>query len=162
MDAELDMYLKQLDDENKNLHLENSQLKREVGHTSIFAGAINENLIQYQLDLSEEKEKIDHLLRGHVIKRDQLGTEYWSEPDDPTSKSLTNYGVERLMNVINFYLSRNIILSNYDQETIDNKMKDLGWGLALASGLIAGLSYALFGLIGKLVTPWSKSNAGGA
>lgn len=36
------------------------------------------------------------------------------------------------------------------------------WGLALASGLIAGLAYALFGLIGKLVTPWSKSNAGGA
>lgn len=30
------------------------------------------------------------------------------------------------------------------------------WGLALASGLIAGAGYAGIGLIAKLVTPWSK------
>lgn len=30
------------------------------------------------------------------------------------------------------------------------------WGVALVSGLIAGGAYALFGLIGKLVTPWAK------
>lgn len=36
------------------------------------------------------------------------------------------------------------------------------WGLALVSGAIAGLAYALFGLIARIVTPWSKSNLGGA
>jgi ABC-type nitrate/sulfonate/bicarbonate transport system permease component len=30
------------------------------------------------------------------------------------------------------------------------------WGVALVSGLIAGGGYALFSLIGKLVTPWAK------
>ena len=34
------------------------------------------------------------------------------------------------------------------------------WGLALVSGLIAGLAYALFGLLGKILTPWAKSSGG--
>lgn len=36
------------------------------------------------------------------------------------------------------------------------------WGLALASGLIAGFAYALFGMLAKIITPWSKNNLGGA
>jgi ABC-type nitrate/sulfonate/bicarbonate transport system permease component len=30
------------------------------------------------------------------------------------------------------------------------------WGLAIVSGLIAGIGYALFGLISRFVTPWSS------
>ncbi|PRY65003.1 ABC-type nitrate/sulfonate/bicarbonate transport system permease component [Glaciihabitans tibetensis] len=30
------------------------------------------------------------------------------------------------------------------------------WGLAIVAGVIAGLGYALFGLISRLVTPWSS------
>lgn len=33
------------------------------------------------------------------------------------------------------------------------------WALALASGAIAGIAYASFGLIAKLVTPWAKGVA---
>lgn len=36
------------------------------------------------------------------------------------------------------------------------------WGLALVSGAIAGLAYALFGLISRLVSPWAKPTSGGA
>lgn len=32
------------------------------------------------------------------------------------------------------------------------------WGVALVSGLIAGGGYALFSLLSRLVTPWSKGN----
>lgn len=35
------------------------------------------------------------------------------------------------------------------------------WYLALVSGAVAGLAYALIGLIGRLVTPWSAGSAGG-
>lgn len=115
------------------LERENDQLKDVTSMSnkmSIFAGSEAGNLIQYQLDLSEEKEKIDHLLRGHELKRDAEGNEYWAEPSDPLQKSLTNYGVEKLMNIVNFYLSRNIILSNYDNETIMSKMKDIGWEIS--------------------------------
>lgn len=30
------------------------------------------------------------------------------------------------------------------------------WGVALVSGLIAGAGYALFGLLGRILTPWAK------
>jgi hypothetical protein len=131
MEPQVEKYLKDVEEQRDNSNSDNTRLRSQnMGMVSAFAGADNSNLVVFQLDLSEEKEKIDHLLRGHVIKRDKGGNEYWSEPNDPTQKSLTDYGVERLMNIINFYLSRNIILSNYDSETIDNKMKDIGWEIS--------------------------------
>jgi ABC-type nitrate/sulfonate/bicarbonate transport system permease component len=36
------------------------------------------------------------------------------------------------------------------------------WGLALVSGAIAGLAYAMFGLIARLVSPWAKPTSGGS
>jgi len=35
------------------------------------------------------------------------------------------------------------------------------WFLALVSGAVAGLAYALIGLVGRFVTPWSAGSAGG-
>ncbi len=35
------------------------------------------------------------------------------------------------------------------------------WGLALVSGAIAGLAYALFGIISRIVSPWAKETSGG-
>jgi ABC-type nitrate/sulfonate/bicarbonate transport system permease component len=35
------------------------------------------------------------------------------------------------------------------------------WFLALVSGAVAGLAYALIGLVGRFVTPWSSGAAGG-
>lgn len=122
---EEEQFLQDVQREIEQKKLENAQLQKNYGQvSSMFSGETSENLIQWQLDLSEEKEKIDHLLRGHVIKTDENHNEYWAEPDNPRSKSLTDYGVEQLMNVVNFYLSRNLILSNYDEDTINWKMKD--------------------------------------
>ena len=36
------------------------------------------------------------------------------------------------------------------------------WGLALVSGAIAGLAYALFGLIARVASPWAKTGSGGS
>ena len=35
------------------------------------------------------------------------------------------------------------------------------WFLALVSGAIAGLAYAVIGLVGRIVTPWSSGSVGG-
>jgi len=120
----------QLEEENRSMNLDLQRTRNNQSVISAFSGSDNANLIQYQLDFSDEKEYIDHLLRGHIIKKGDNGIEYWAEPTDPTSKTLTDYGVERLMNIINFYLSRNIILSNYKHEVIDDKMKDIGWEIS--------------------------------
>lgn len=109
----------------KNLEATNQNIK-----SSMFSNPDIINIVQWQLDLSEEKEKIDHLLRGHIIKRMPDGNEHWVEPEDYRMRSLTNYGVEQLMNIINFYLSRNNILSFYTEEQIQEKMLAIGEELA--------------------------------
>jgi len=129
MTPQEEMAWEQMEEENRSINLDLQRNRNQSSTISAFSGSDNSNLIQYQLDFSDEKEYIDHLLRGHIIKKEN-GNEYWAEPTDPTSKTLTDYGVERLMNIINFYLSRNIILSNYKAEVIDEKMKDIGFEIA--------------------------------
>jgi ABC-type nitrate/sulfonate/bicarbonate transport system permease component len=34
------------------------------------------------------------------------------------------------------------------------------WGMAIACGFIAGVGYAILGLIGRIITPWSASSRG--
>lgn len=119
-----------LEEELRHEKLKNIQQTNQNIRSSIYSDNEINNLVQWQLDLTEEKEKIDHLLRGHIIKRLQDGNEYWAEPHDLKLKPLSDYGVEQLMNIINFYLSRNNILSFYDEEQIRTKMLDIGEELA--------------------------------
>jgi hypothetical protein len=65
-----------------------------------------QNIVEWQLDLSREFDLIYHQLRGHVIKRDKDGNEYWGEP---TMKKLikivrdqkgTKYYIEQDLKII--------------------------------------------------------------
>lgn len=119
-------YIEGLSVELENEKLKNMQMQRNVGQSSIFSSENQENLIQYQLDLKEELERIEHLLKGQIVKRDEDGNEYWADADDDNLKPFNTYGVQLIMNVISFYLNRNTLLSNYSEDMINWKMKDLG------------------------------------
>ena len=93
---------------------------------SIFATASNQNLIEYQLGLDDILERIDHLLRGHVLKQDEKGNYLWEEPKDDNLKVFNEYGVQEVLRILQMYLNRNTILSNYDEETIKWKVYDIG------------------------------------
>lgn len=86
----------------------------------------NENLIVYQLELDNILEKIEHLLRGDVVKQNKEGDLYYSSAPDPNLKTLNEYGVQLIINAISFYLNRNTILSSYDPDRIDTILYDLG------------------------------------
>jgi hypothetical protein len=101
-----------------------------LGQSSIFGNTNEQNLIQYQLDLREELERIDHLLRGHQLKYDTDGSLRWVEATDDSMKPFNDKGVQIIMNIIQFYLNRNTILSNYSEDMINWKMMDLGDELA--------------------------------
>jgi len=75
--------------------------------------------------MSEDLERIEHLLRGHIIKRDENGIEKWDEPDRDEDKLLNEYGIRLLMKTITFYLSKRKLLSNYSEEQINEKMFDI-------------------------------------
>lgn len=89
------------------------------------------NLIIFQLELDNILEKIEHLLRGDIIREDEATGELgYFTPDDKELVILNEYGVQLVMNVISFYLNRNTILSFYNEERINKILVDLGEELA--------------------------------
>lgn len=84
------------------------------------------NIVEFQLDLNKELDRIYHLLRGDIIEIDSDGNEKWKEPDDDRLKILSDYGVKQIMNIVYFYINKNTLLSNYDETTIYWKVRDFG------------------------------------
>ena len=119
-------YIENLEKQVDGLRIQNSTNSNIAGQRSMFNSEHQGNLIQFQLSLDDELERIDHLLRGHYIKRDGKGNEYWAEDIKDDLRPFNDYGVQLLMNMISFYLNRNTILSNYSEDMINWKIKDLG------------------------------------
>lgn len=127
LSSEEEMYVRNLQLELEQEKLRSGTLQRDYSQSSQFSGqSYQDNLIQWQLDLSEELERIEHILRGDVIRHNNEGKEMWMEQTDDSLKPFNEYGVQLIMNIINFYLNRNTVLSNYSEEMIDWKIKDLG------------------------------------
>ena len=96
------------------------------GQMSMYNQPNEENLIQYQLDLKEDLDKIYHLLNGNQLSYGADGQMSWKESPDDDLKPFNKFGVQVLMQIISSYLNRNTLLSNYDQDTINEKLLDFG------------------------------------
>ena len=117
------MMLEQVKAEIEGSKLQNQQAQNQNMNQAQFLEQQDKGMAEEQLDLSSELEKIEHLLRGHIIKKDNQGIEYWDAGDE-SNRLLNEYGVRLLMKTISFYLSKRKLLSNYDEETINHKMYD--------------------------------------
>ena len=84
------------------------------------------NLIVWQLELDNILERIEHLLKGEIIKDDGAGNIDYVAPKDKSLIILNDYGVQLIMNIISFYLNRNTILSRYGDDRIKEILFDLG------------------------------------
>jgi len=69
------------------------------------------------------------MLRGDKIHL-QDGNMIWSLAVTEEEKVLNEFGVAEIMRILSMYLNRNTILSNYDEDTINEKMMDFGFELA--------------------------------
>jgi hypothetical protein len=86
----------------------------------------NVNLVEYQLDLTSELNKIYHLISGHELRVDsETGTQYWVEPSDDRLKDFSDYGVKKIMSILNSYAHKGTLLSFYDEDTIKGKVLDI-------------------------------------
>ena len=97
--------------------------------SSVFQSAQETNLIEWQLELDNILERVDHLLRGHILSFDKEGNLTWKEPEDTTHRVFNEYGVQEVLRILSMYLNRNTILSNYDETTINWKIEDFGMEL---------------------------------
>lgn len=123
-------YIRQMETDREKLKMDSANLQNNYGQLSMYQSINPSNLAEIQLDLSKEKSLIEHVLRAHALKREENGRENWIETKDPSRKIFTEYGVDRLMNFINMYISLNIILSYYLPEEVMAKMKIISDELA--------------------------------
>lgn len=84
------------------------------------------NIVEYQLDLNKELDRMFHLLSGHILKIKDDGSEKWDEPDDDRLKILSDYGIKQIISLLHWYLHKGITLSNFTDEMIIWKTKDFG------------------------------------
>lgn len=113
-------YIREMQTDLQSTKLANSQIQNQAA-TSMFNSEANDNLVKWQLDIKEELERIEHLLRKHVPKIDENGNEYYEEPDQK-EQLFNNKGVNEILNVLAWYLNKNIILSNFSEDQINQRV----------------------------------------
>jgi len=81
------------------------------------------NGINEQLDLGEVLERMYNLLKGYILKTSN-GVTKWTKPENNDMIVLSDYGVSYIMQMLQAYLTKNTLLSNYDDKQIAEKMED--------------------------------------
>jgi len=80
-------------------------------------------IVDVQLEVETIKTDINHLIRQDVLIIDkETGTPDWVELKNPENRTLTDWGVDRIMQVIHFYVNKNTLLSNFSEDQINTLM----------------------------------------
>jgi len=98
------------------------------------------NLAEAQLDCDETLGKIYHLLKQDTLKPDVQGNLNWISIEDEKKRILTDEGVDKIMQVMQSYINKETLLSNFDEKTIARRM--LEFSLALNGVLF--LKYEIY------------------
>lgn len=104
----------------------NSKLVQAV---TIMQNKNEDNLIKYQLEIEQTLLRIERLLRKQVPKRDPV-TKNVFYVDCPKNQLLNEKGVNEIMNLLSWYVNKEIILSCYTDKQIDKIMSQFGDELA--------------------------------
>ena len=84
----------------------------------------DKSMVKEQLDLSEEIARIDYLIKGWSLEPGDDGKLVWTKPEDKSMIIFSDYGIHLIRNTICWYLNKNLLLSNFDEDTIRKKMWD--------------------------------------
>jgi hypothetical protein len=122
MVSQNDLQFKEWQDEaQERLHAKNTAIMQSP---SMFAyNQQKQNLIEKELDFSEQLESIERLLRCDVITIDNEGNQYWILNPDKDSIFLNNKGVNDVMRFIRTIINPNKILSYYTIEEINERVR---------------------------------------
>jgi hypothetical protein len=98
------------------------------------------NLADAQLDVEETLTKINHLLKQDVLKVNDQGILEWCEIQDKKKRVLTDEGVDKIMQVIQSYINKETLLSNFDEKMIARRMLEF----SLSFSALIFLKYEIF------------------
>lgn len=101
---------------------------------------VEKNLAEAQLDCEETLTKINHLLKQDALKVNENGILEWVEISDKKKRVLTDEGVDKIMQIMQSYINKETLLSNFDDKMIARRMLEFSLSF---SGLIF-LKYEIF------------------
>lgn len=88
----------------------------------------NKSIAEMQLEVEGILNKCYHLLRQDRIKINK-GSEEWEAVPDEKKRVLTDEGVDRIMQVMAFYINKENLLSNFDEIMIPRIMRTFRFSL---------------------------------
>jgi len=98
------------------------------------------NLAEAQLDVEDTLVKINHLLKQDVLKVNDEGILEWQGITDQKKRVLTDEGVDKIMQVIQSYINKETLLSNFDDKMILRRMLEF----SLSFSALLFLKYEVF------------------
>ena len=81
-----------------------------------------QNLAEAQLDVEATLTKIYHLLKQDILKPNSDGILEWMNIADSKKRVLTEEGVDKIMQIMNGYINKETLLSNFDDKMIARRM----------------------------------------
>jgi hypothetical protein len=82
-----------------------------------------QNLIEYELDFTQEMIDIERLLRGDKYKTDGQGNSEWVRNENPDEMFLNELGVNDILRELKLLVNKGKILSNYNSEEITTRVR---------------------------------------
>ena len=101
---------------------------------------VEKNLAEAQLDVEETLMKITHLLKQDVLRTNSQGILEWQEIPDAKQRVLTDQGVDKIMQVMQSYINKETLLSNFDDKMIARRMLEF----SLSFSALLFLKYEIF------------------
>ena len=106
---------------NQNINLANSLNSSQFG-----SNAMNQNLIEFQLEAEQFKADLQRYIAGDEIKIDETGNIFYVKQTNPELKTLNELGVNVVMRIISGYITKQTFLSVYSEERINEIIGELG------------------------------------
>ncbi|MAG26671.1 hypothetical protein CMI47_14110 [Candidatus Pacearchaeota archaeon] len=118
-------FLEQQEREKLSAQAKFEQDQMIISQNSMSMTDNQKGLFKEQLDLTDELKRMSHLLKSEVEEVTDKGEKIWVRPSNNDEILLSDEGVRLIMRTLNWYLSKNTLLSNYSEEVINHKMEDL-------------------------------------
>lgn len=108
--------------------MNNSMLSQQIGMNNqqaqqqLMFQEQERGLAEEQLDVEEIIDRIYNLLLGKELKDNGQGVKEWVVSKTTDMKILSDWGIQRVMQVVRFHINKNTLLSNFDEGQINNLM----------------------------------------
>tara|TARA_Y100000310_G_scaffold49045_1_gene45362 strand:+ start:28 stop:831 length:804 start_codon:yes stop_codon:yes gene_type:complete len=100
---------------------QSSQMEQQAAQQQYFQEQLTQGIAESQLEVNQILEEAYHMLKQDIYTENE-GKFEWVPLSDEKERTLTNWGVDRIMQVLKSYINKNTLLSNFNEDQINRRM----------------------------------------